>query len=55
MRNFNCWTCGHYTYRLKDTTHQLPDGSYQLLTAEHVFRDYQFSVDNQIALPEIIA
>ena len=20
MRNFNCWTCGHYTYRLKDTT-----------------------------------
>lgn len=52
MRNFNCWTCGHYTYRLKDTTRQNPDGSYQLLTAEHVFRDYQFSVDNQIALPE---
>ncbi len=52
MRNFNCWTCGHTTYRLKDTTHQLPDGSYQLLSAEHVFRDYQFSVDNQIALPE---
>ena len=52
MRNFNCWTCGHYTYRLKDTTRQNADGSYQLLTAEHVFRDYQFSVDNQIALPE---
>lgn len=52
MRNFNCWTCGHYTYRLKDTTRQNPDGSYQLLTAEHVFRDYQFSVDHQIALPE---
>ncbi|MDO8180128.1 MAG: nitronate monooxygenase [Undibacterium sp.] len=51
MRNFNCWTCGHYTYRLKDTTRQNPDGTYQLLTAEHVFRDYQFSVDNQIALP----
>lgn len=51
MRNFKCWTCGHYTYRLKDTTRQLPDGSYQLLTAEHVFRDYQFSVDHQIALP----
>jgi nitronate monooxygenase len=28
MRNFKCWTCGHYTYRLKDTTHQLPDGSH---------------------------
>jgi nitronate monooxygenase len=52
MRNFNCWTCGHYTYRLKDTTKRNPDGSYQLLTAEHVFRDYQFSVDNKIALPE---
>lgn len=52
MRNFNCWTCGHYTYRLKDTTKKNPDGSYQLLTAEHVFRDYQFSVDNKIALPD---
>jgi nitronate monooxygenase len=51
MRNFDCWTCGHLTYRLKDTTHQLPDGSYQLLTAEHVFKDYQFSTDNKIALP----
>lgn len=53
MRNFDLWTCGHYTYRLKDTTHKLDDGSYQLLTAEHIFRDYQFSKDNQIALPEL--
>ncbi len=52
MRNFDCWTCGHYTYRLKDTTRRLPDGSYELLTAEHVFRDYQFSVDNKVALPD---
>ena len=52
MRNFNCWTCGQYTYRLKDTTHKLDNGDYQLLSAEHVFKDYQFSVDNQIALPE---
>jgi nitronate monooxygenase len=52
MRNFNCWTCGHYTYRLKDATRRLPDGSYQILSAEHVFRDYQFSVDQKIALPE---
>ena len=47
MRNFDCWTCGHYTYRLKDTTRRLPDGSYQLLTAEHIFRDYQFSIEQQ--------
>ncbi|WP_028451601.1 nitronate monooxygenase [Chitinilyticum aquatile] len=53
MRNFDCWTCGHYTYRLKDTTNVLPDGSYQLLTAEHVFRDYQFSKGNTIALPPV--
>ena len=51
MRNYNCWTCGHYTYRLKDTTHKLADGSYQILSAEHVFKDYQFSVDDAIALP----
>lgn len=51
MRNFDCWTCGHYTYRLKDTTIRRADGTYQTLTAEHVFKDYQFSVDNKIALP----
>ena len=53
MRNFDCWTCGHNTYRIKDTTRRLPDGSYQLLSAEHVFRDYQFSVDHKIALPAL--
>jgi NAD(P)H-dependent flavin oxidoreductase YrpB (nitropropane dioxygenase family) len=51
MRNFNCWTCGHTTYRLKDTTKRLADGSYQTLSAEHIFKDYQFSVDQQVALP----
>ncbi|MCX7170784.1 MAG: nitronate monooxygenase [Proteobacteria bacterium] len=51
MRNFDCWTCGHYTYRLKDTSRRLADGKYQILSAEHVFRDYQFSVDQKIALP----
>ena len=29
-----------------------PDGSYQILSAEHIFHDYQFSTDNRIALPE---
>lgn len=52
MRNFDIWTCGHYTYRLKDTTRKAEDGSYRLLTAEHVFRDYQFSKDGKILLPE---
>ena len=51
MRNFNCWTCGHLTYRLKDTTNKQADGTYQLLSAEHVFHDYQYSRDHKIALP----
>jgi nitronate monooxygenase len=51
MRNFELWTCGHYTYRLKDTSLRNDDGSYQLLSAEHIFHDYQFSTDNKIALP----
>lgn len=53
MRNFDIWTCGHLTYRLKDTTRRLEDGSYQVLSAEHVFKDYQFSVDQKIVLPEL--
>ena len=51
MRNFKCWTCGSTTPRLKDTTHRLEDGSYQTLSAEHIFQDYQFSVDNKVAMP----
>lgn len=52
MRNFAIWTCGHYTYRLKDTTRRLADGSYALLQAEHVFQDYQYSKDHKIAIPQ---
>ena len=26
MRNFDCWTCGHNAYRLKETSRQLEDG-----------------------------
>jgi len=52
MRNFDIWTCGQLTWRLKDTTVRHADGSYQLLSAEHVFKDYQFSTDDQVQLPE---
>jgi nitronate monooxygenase len=47
----NCYTCGHYVYRLSDTSHKLADGSFQLPSAEHIFKDYQFSKNQQIALP----
>jgi nitronate monooxygenase len=53
MRNFDCWTCGQATYRLKDTTVRQANGDYQLLTAEHVFHDYQFSTNNEISLPKV--
>ena len=55
MRNYNCWTCGSTTYRLKDTTHKLADGSYQELSAEHIFTDYQFSIGQSVSLPEPLA
>ncbi len=46
MRNFDIWTCGQLTWRLKDTTIKQDDGQYQLLSAEHIVKDYQFSTDN---------
>ena len=52
MRNFDIWTCGQTAWRLKDTSLRKADGSYQLLTAEHVLKDYQFSTDDSVALPE---
>ena len=52
MRNFDIWTCGQLTYRLKDTTNRLADGRYQVPSAEHIFKDYQFSTDQKVALPE---
>jgi nitronate monooxygenase len=51
MRKFNVWTCGQTAWRLKDTTHKLADGNYQILDAAHVFQDYQFSTNHEIALP----
>ena len=53
MRNYNCWTCGQLTYKLKDTTVKLADGSYLQPSAAHIFQDYQFSVNDEIALPAL--
>ncbi|MEI7933732.1 MAG: nitronate monooxygenase [Chlorobiaceae bacterium] len=52
MANYDCWTCGHTTYRLKETTNRLANGQWQLPKAEDIFRDYQFSSDHAIKLPE---
>ncbi|NTW11391.1 MAG: nitronate monooxygenase [Chlorobiaceae bacterium] len=51
MANYDCWTCGHMTYRLKETTNLLPGGKWQLPDASDIFLDYQFSTDHSIKLP----
>lgn len=52
MRNFEIWTCGQLTWRLKDTSVRHDDGNYQLLSAQHVFEDYQFSTEGRVKLPQ---
>ncbi len=42
MRNYRTWTCGHYTYRLKENARQLDDGSYVEPTTEEIFKDYLY-------------
>ncbi len=53
MANYDCWTCGHTTYRLKETTNRLEGGVWQLPDAKDIFLDYQFSSDHSIRLPEL--
>lgn len=53
MARYDCWTCGHTVSRLKETTNRLPDGSWQLPTAEDIFLDYQMSEDHSIRKPEM--
>jgi nitronate monooxygenase len=45
---FDCYTC----YRLSDTTIRESDGSYRILSAQHVFNDYRFSRNQSISLPQ---
>jgi nitronate monooxygenase len=47
-----CYTCGHYVYRLKETTQRLPNGEFYLPPMEHMFQDYMASEDYAIRLPE---
>ena len=48
---FQCYTCGHYVYRLKETTVLLPNGEFYLPRAEQIFADYLYSTDHKITLP----
>lgn len=51
MKSYKTWTCGHKTYRLKETTNQLANGIYQQPTVEEIFNDYRYSTDHQIIKP----
>lgn len=53
MFGYKIWTCGHNVSRLKETTNRLPNGDYQILTADHVFKDYQRSTDGNISKPAL--
>jgi nitronate monooxygenase len=55
MRRFKVWTCGHNVSRLKETANRLDNGDYESPTAEHVFRDYQYSTDYKVHLPALKA
>lgn len=51
MAKYDCWTCGDTTYRLKETTNRMADGSWQLPSATDIFKDYQFSENHHIQKP----
>ena len=53
MAKYDCWTCGDTTYRLKETTNKMADGSWQLPFAEDIFLDYQFSEGQHIEKPSL--
>jgi NAD(P)H-dependent flavin oxidoreductase YrpB (nitropropane dioxygenase family) len=52
MKLYNVWTCGATTYRLKETTVKLPNGTWYLPTCEQVYRDYLFSTGDDIMVAQ---
>jgi nitronate monooxygenase len=42
MRNFQCWTCGANTHRLKETVQCLPNGDYALPCAREIIENYLY-------------
>jgi nitronate monooxygenase len=50
---FNTYTCGQTASRLKETTSKLPDCTFYIPPAEHIFNDYCYSKNNEILLPKI--
>ena len=46
---YDCYTCGHNVYRLKDTSVALPNGEFYIPDAAHIFNDYRYSIDHSIS------
>lgn len=40
--SYNCYTCGHNVYRLKETIERQPNGDFYFPRAEEVYNDYAF-------------
>lgn len=49
---YDCYTCGHNVYRLKDTSVKMRNGLFYIPPAEDIFKDYLLSVDHAIAKPK---
>ena len=43
MRNYQCWTCGATTSRLKTTVKKQTNGEYELPSAEEILNDYLYT------------
>lgn len=50
---YDCYTCGHNVYRLKDTTYLIGKNEWYLPPAEQIFNDYLYSENNEVHLPEL--
>ena len=48
-----CHTCGHYVYRLKETTSKLANGKFYIPPMEDIFNDYLHTADGSITLPVV--
>lgn len=47
MRNYQCWTCGATTHRLKHTLTRLSNGDYVLPSAREIIEDYLYNVNEE--------
>ncbi|MCB0358370.1 MAG: nitronate monooxygenase, partial [Bdellovibrionales bacterium] len=47
---YQCYTCGHNVFRLKDTTTQIGEQHWYLPDAEEIFNDYRYSREGKVKI-----